>query len=667
MKKYIKKISSFFIFTLALQNCSIVQASDAIVPKPLPSKVIDINPYMSPSESNVHNDSYNSDVTDAVLPIGIDAEVNTAVETLNPYAAPAIFYDSYGNAISPLLGGVAIRDLNADIVTTSGAFIPSQHDNGGYYLQPSYSFVDSDNHVVCPTSHNHVLMLRITDETGTPLPVFEKVLDIDIKSLAENKLGKTIDQNLLSVIFDYEGNLWFVTGGFRIYPERQQTGVIGYITRNAIDEILSGGNPDLTQNVSCIEMEAGEGAENGIASCANGVVILTNQFCYLLRANGGVDIVWRTAYESNGANDSQKDAFTTGGGLAWGGGSSPTLTRDLVLFTDNLDPVNLIALDMKTGNSVSTYPVLDELPENMPVSVENSIIGYDHGNGTVSTVICNWFGAGNADLSNSDSDSSVQSYDVLYDSNWIKQGNIMVMPGIERVDIIKTENGYDTHTVWFRDDIRDTSMIRLSTATGYLYGYVQDLETNMWQFIMIDFETGETAYTLDVSDKSGYNNMAVGMYGGSGGNVLYCPTGYLEVLRIQDRFAYLPEMPYRKIDLDLTKREIISPEQLLGHGILGTPVTWLHSVTVNNVHPETTVAIKVNGLTDNTNQLTLYARSQDGNFLKVDSEHWTLATSDQKQNAETIYEIHVSIEDNGPYDSNSASKEITASVFLVRS
>ena len=210
-------------------------------------------------------------------------------------------------------------------------------------------------------------------------------------------------------------------------------------------------------------------------------------------------------------------------------------------------------------------------------------------------------------------------------------------------------------------------MIRLSTATGYLYGYVQDLETNMWQFIMIDFETGETAYTLDVSDKSGYNNMAVGMYGGSGGNVLYCPTGYLEVLRIQDRFAYLPEMPYRKIDLDLTKREIISPEQLLGHGILGTPVTWLHSVTVNNVHPETTVAIKVNGLTDNTNQLTLYARSQDGNFLKVDSEHWTLATSDQKQNAETIYEIHVSIEDNGPYDSNSASKEITASVFLVRS
>ena len=31
---------------------------------------------------------------------------------------------------------------------------------------------------------------------------------------------------------------------------------------------------------------------------------------------------------------------------------------------------------------------------------------------------------------------------------------------------------------------------------------------------------------------------------------LYCPTGYLELLCLQDRFVYLPEMPYRKVDLD---------------------------------------------------------------------------------------------------------------------
>ncbi len=650
--------------TDAASTIGIDQDSAALTPNSLAPKAMDVNPYMSPGESNVHNDSYNSDVTDAVLPIGIDAEVTAAVEMLNPNAAPAIFYDAYGNAISPLLGGVAIRDLNADTVTTQGAFVPAQHDGGGYYMQPSYAFVDADNHIVAPTSHNHVLMLRTTDETGAVLPVFEKVLDIDIKMLAEQALGKTIDQNLLSVTFDYDGNLWFVTGGFRIYPDRGQTGMMGYITRTAIDEILAGGSPDLTEAFHVVETEPGEGAENGIASCADGTVILTNQACYLLRANNGVETVWRTPYGSNGANDSQEGADTTGGGLAWGGGSSPTLTRDLVLFTDNLDPVNVIALDMKTGEEIASHPVLDELPENMPVSVENSIIGYDNGEGTVSVIVCNWFGAGNAGLADPDSDSSVQSYANIYDANWMSQGNIMVMPGMERVDIVKTAAGYEVQSVWVRNDIRDTSMFRLSTATGYLYGYVQDMDTGMWQYIMLDFGTGETAYTLDVSSKPGYNNLAVGMYGGSQGNVLYCPTGYLEVLRMQDRFAYLPEMPYREVDLDLTSRSVVTEEDLAAQEISGTPATWLHSVTVNNVHPNTTIALKVNGLTGDAEALALYVRDADGRFVRVADELWSL-NAEGKLSADVVYEIHVTVADDGVYDANENPKTITLSAMLV--
>lgn len=57
---------------------------------------------------------------------------------------------------------------------------------------------------MCPTNDNRVLMLKATDEEGNVLPEFEKVLDIDIKAAAEAALGKTLDQNLLSVVFDYE-------------------------------------------------------------------------------------------------------------------------------------------------------------------------------------------------------------------------------------------------------------------------------------------------------------------------------------------------------------------------------------------------------------------------------------------------------------------------------
>lgn len=519
--------------------------------KALTAKAVDENPYMSNGDTNIHHDCYNTDTTDAVLPIGIYPEINVSFEKTNANASPAIFFDSYGHAIVPLLGGLAIRDLNAAQTQTIGYFSPTQHDGGGYVIQSSYSFVDESNRIVCPTSNNHVLMLKTTDDEGNVLPEFEKVLDIDIKAAAEAILGKTLDQNLLSVVFDYDGNLWFATGGFRIYPDRGQQGAIGYISRSAIDAILNNEEVDLSTAVFVHELTPGEGAENGIASSKDGAVILTNQNCYLLKANDGVNVVWQTPYASVGAKESKEGDATTGGGLAWGSGCSPSMTSNLVLFTDNLDPVNLIALDMKTGETVASLPVLDELPEGTQVSVENSAIVYDNSNGTVSTIVCNWFGAGSADLGNADSDSSIQSYANIYDVNWLQQGNKMIAPGVERIDTIKTENGYEMQSIWCRNDLSDTSMLKLSTATGYIYGYVQDLETGMWQYIILDFETGETVLSMDVSNKAGYNNMAIGMYAGNSGNALYCPTGYLELLRLQDRFVYLPEMPYREVDLDL--------------------------------------------------------------------------------------------------------------------
>ena len=181
-------------------------------------------------------------------------------------------------------------------------------------------------------------------------------------------------------------------------------------------------------------------------------------------------------------------------GLAWGSGCSPSLTKDLVMFTDNQETVNLLALDMKTGEVVASLPVIDELPEGSQVSVENSAIVYDNGAGTVSTIVCNWFGAGSANLGKEDSDSSIQSYTNIYDENWLKQGNKMITPGVERVDTIKTEDRYEMKSIWCRSDLSDTSMMKLSTATGYIYGYVQNLETGMWQYIILDFETGETGF-----------------------------------------------------------------------------------------------------------------------------------------------------------------------------
>ena len=644
--------------------------STALPVKAMNAKRVDENPYMAKSDANIHHDGYNTDSTDEVLPLGIYPEINVSYEKTNANASPAIYFDSYGHAVAPLLGGIAIRDLNAEETTTLGYFSPKQHDGGGYVIQSSYTFLDSENRIVCPTSNNHVLMLRATDEAGNVLPEFEKVLDIDIKAAAEAALGKELTQNLLSVVFDYDGNLWFATGGFRIYPEREQQGVLGYIAHSAIKTILSGEQADLSKAVFVYGLALGEGAENGIAASKDGAVILTNQNCYLLRANNGVEAVWCTPYESVGAKVSGENDKTTGGGLTWGGGCSPSLTPNLVMFTDNADPVKLLALDMKTGEIVASMPVLDDLPEGYQVAVDNSAIVYDDSEGTVSTIVCNWFGAGSAGLADPNSDSSIQSYANIYDTNWLTKGNCMIAPGVERVDTIKTDSGYEMKSVWCRNDLSDTSIMKLSTATGYIYGYVQDLESGMWQYIILDFETGKTVFTMDVSNKFGYNNMAIGMYAGNSGNALYCPTGYLELLRLQDRFVYLPEMPYREVNLDKAARNVLTQEQFEQAGGEGTVASWRNTVTVENVHPNTTVSFRMNNLSGSAADLKLYAYGADGKLAEVSKELWTITdesgTGVDTLTDGTLYELRVSVADNGALDLSEAEKEIIISVVLSK-
>ena len=98
----------------AVQPSSAEQASAALPVKALNPKQVEENPYMAKSDANIHHDGYNTDSTDEILPLAIYPEINVSYETTNANASPAIYFDSYGHAVVPLLGGIAIRDLNAE-------------------------------------------------------------------------------------------------------------------------------------------------------------------------------------------------------------------------------------------------------------------------------------------------------------------------------------------------------------------------------------------------------------------------------------------------------------------------------------------------------------------------------------------------------------------------
>ena len=116
------------------------------------------------------------------------------------------------------------------------------------------------------------------------------------------------------------------------------------------------------------------------------------------------------------------------------------------------------------------------------------------------------------------------------------------------------------------------------------------------------------------------------MYAGNSGNALYCPTGYLELLRLQDRFVYLPEMPYRKVNLDKANRNVLSQDKFEADGGQGTVTGWLNTVTVENVHPNTTVALRMKGISGETGSLKLYSYETDGSLKEVPAELWHIQT-----------------------------------------
>lgn len=661
-----------------------IEKSEALVPNRMEPNQVAQNPYLSDAEASIHNDIYNSDVTAQAMPVGIYPEITESIAKDSPNSPPAFFYDNYGNAIVPysqilengatLSGGIAIRDVDSPDVDVKGRFQPYLDDNGAKYgIQISYSFVDADNYLIGPATNGHIVMIRTSDENGDTLPIFEKVLDVDVITAAVSALGEDIDQNLLSLVYDYSGNLWFVTGGFHKNPEYSKAGFCGYLEREYIDRCIAGETQlDPTAYLHYMKLGDGENAENGLSAHPEGCIILTNQACYLLEEKEDVvNVRWSVPYESSGGKAAVPETGITGAGLAWGGGSSPTLTNDLVLFTDNLDTVNLIAVDIKTGETVAKTSVLD-LGEDVIVSVENSISVYSSDEALTSVLVCNWFGAGNAGLFAADADSSVQSYDNLYDDNWRAEGSSYLMPGVERIDVIKNEDGtYEAKQIWCRDDLKDTSMIKLSTGAGYYYGYTQDEETSQWGFIALDYDTGETVWWMPVSEEPQYNNIAVGIMQGDSGNSIYCPTNSQTLVCLRDRFVYLPDSPDTELDITKLERTILTEAELKeASGKTLTPASELLSAELSEAEQGQTVAFRINGLDGVRSDFHAYYMDADGKLAELENMLLTDETGrDIPQNEELIpegiYEVRLSGEDISEYYLDAENGNVAVQIILV--
>ena len=129
-------------------------------------------------------------------------------------------------------------------------------------------------------------------------------------------------------------------------------------------------------------------------------------------------------------------------------------------------------------------------------------------------------------------------------------------------------------------------------------------------------------------------------------------------------------MPYRKVDLDKAARNVLTQEQFEQDGGDGTVASWRNTVTVENVHPNTTVAFRMNNLSESAAKLKLYVYGADGKLAEVDNALWSI-TDEAGAAVDTLsdgtpYELRVSVTDGGALDLSEAEKEIKISVVLAK-
>ena len=88
-------------------------------------------------------------------------------------------------------------------------------------------------------------------------------------------------------------------------------------------------------------------------------------------------------------------------------------------------------------------------------------------------------------------------------------------------------------------------------------------------------------------------------------------------------------------------RTVVSAAEFAAAGGQGTPATWLHTVTFDNLHPQTIAAIRVNGLTGKASDYKLYAKGTDGQYHAFTGS-WLLENASGRLRAQKVYEIRAS-------------------------
>jgi hypothetical protein len=427
-------------YVAALRACHQVPAVIGTPSDPRPLDAInDIqHPFLADSQrSSMHGGAHNWDINTYPGPLGHNTTAKHRKFSNIIGVAPNISFDSQGRLItvSIKLNRIELHLLDPETLETLTMLelppkaSPSDNSGGGYF------HIDAQDRVLLAPANDTISIYEIGESPERPK--WQLVEQYDIGGLLPEGV------NIHDVIPDWEGNLWFVTGGAYLGYRDHETG-----------------------KFYTYELPAeGETIQNSFAVDEEGLYVASTDAIYQFQINAQTKepfYTWREDYDNG--------AVQKPGTLSHGSGTSPTLIGDdLVAIADDGDPFTNIVVYKKSASiegerRICKVPLFGEGKS----ATENSLLVY-----------------GNAMVVQND-------YGHVYTGNALKTS-----PGIMRVDVREDRSGCDV--IWHNEAFLSQSLPRLSTATGLLYFYTFQKQQpddffGGWYLSAVDWDTGESLW-----------------------------------------------------------------------------------------------------------------------------------------------------------------------------
>lgn len=419
------------------------------LPQALEAPEVPPHPYMAAhGASNMHVDSFTTNTYAWAGPLGHAPEVTTRANGFVSGECPTVNFDREGRIVT-----VCVRYrtphlllLDPHTLTVIDRYeLPARRTPllGIRRMMEdtsggAYFYLDHKDRAVVGTADGTIDIIAVHGRGSEGRFKLEERIDLSSRlRLQDGELDK-----ITAVLPDYQGNYWVVA----------RYGTIAVVTPKG--------------EVRTLRLE-GEEIENSLSIGTDAAYVVTDHALYRfeLDARSQPFAVWRATYD--------RGTRRKVGQVNQGSGTTPTLLGDeYVAIADNAEPRMNVLVYRRAREAHDRLVCKVPVFEPGRSATENTMIG--HGR------------------------SLIVENNAGYDLFTTMRGGKTSAPGLARIDV--NVDGTGCHIVWESQEISQTTVPKLSAATGLVYLYTKLPNApggaDAYYFTAIDFETGRTVYRV---------------------------------------------------------------------------------------------------------------------------------------------------------------------------